>query len=329
MQFRKIGNSGINASVVALGTWTIGGGSFWYEVGEQESVKIIHAALDAGVNLIDTAPLYGFGRAEETVGKALKDRRGKAIISTKGGLWWKDGRGAPFFQIDGKKVNKCLRPETLREELEVSLKRLGTDYIDVYHTHWQAEAPDKTPIAETMGFLMKCKQEGKIRSIAVSNASPEQMDEYLAQGPIDANQPHYSMLARDIEKDLIPYCIERNIAILSYSTLENGILSGKIGMNTKLGDKEYRSGVSWYKPDNRGRVLDMLAQWNDLTEKYNCTTAQLVIAWTFHQPGITHCLCGARHAGQAEQNAAAGGLTLAEADILRMTDDIDALGQPL
>jgi len=329
MQFREIGKSGINASVVALGTWTIGGGSFWGETDDKESVRTIHAALDAGVNLIDTAPMYGFGRAEDVVGKAVKGRRDKVLISTKCGLWWKDGRGVPFFDVDGVTVNKCLRPETIREELETSLRLLGTDYIDVYHTHWQAVEPDKTPIAETMGFLMKCKQEGKIRSIAVSNASLDEMDEYFKTGVIDANQPHYSMLCRDIEKDILPYCVAHDMAILSYSTLEHGILTGKIGVDTKLGDQEFRSGVAWYKTENRRRVLDMLAKWNDLTETYHCTMAQLVIAWTFHQPGLTHCLCGARHTKQAEQNAGAGALKLAQTDARRMKNDIDALGQPL
>ena len=329
MEFRTIGNSGISASVVGLGTWTIGGGTWWGETDDQESIHTIHAALDAGINLIDTAPMYGWGRSEEVVGKAVKGRRGKAVISTKCGLWWHDDRGALFFELEGTKVTRCLRPETIRKELELSLKRMDTDYIDIYHTHWQAMEPDKTPIAETMGCLLKLKEEGKIRSIAVSNADTAQMDEYMAIGRIDANQPHYSMLHRDIEADILPYCVKNNMSILAYSPLEHGLLTGKITMDTKMDEREFRSGTPWYKPENRQKVIDMLEKWGDLTEKYGCGLAELVIAWTFHRPGITHVLCGARRPRQAQQNAFAGSLKLDAADITRMDKDIEAVGKPV
>ena len=329
MQFRDIGGSGIKASAVAIGTWTIGGGTWWGEVDDNESVKTIHAALDAGINLIDTAPMYGWGLSEEVVGRAVKGRRDKVILSTKCGLWWHDGRGAFFFELEGTKVNKCLRPETIKTEIEDSLRRLGTDYIDVYHTHWQAEEPDKTPIAETMGYLTKLKEEGKIRSIAVSNADPGQMDEYRAVGGIDANQPHYSMLFKNIETDILPYCVKNNISILAYSPLEHGLLTGKITMETQLDESEFRSGTPWYKPENRKKVIDMLGGWKSLTKKYNCTVSQLVIAWTIARPGVTHVLCGARRPGQAEENAKAGGIMLDGADTARIDADIDSLGQPV
>jgi len=329
MQFRDIGNSGISASAVGLGTWTIGGGTWWGETDDQESVRTIHAALEAGVNLIDTAPLYGWGRSEEVVGKAIKGRRDKVVLSTKCGLWQYDDRGSFFFELEGIKVTKCLRPETIKQEIEMSLKRLETDYIDIYHTHWQAMEPDKTPIAETMECLLKLKEEGKIRSIAVSNCDTNQMDEYLEKGRIDANQPHYSMLFRDIESEILPYCVKNNISILAYSPLEHGLLTGKITMETKLGEDEFRSGTPWYKPENRKRVIDMLNGWKDLTEKYSCSMSQLVIAWTINRPGLTHVLCGARHPGQAADNAKAGGMILSADDTIRMNNDIDGLGVPL
>jgi len=329
MQFREIGKSGISASAVGLGTWTIGGGTWWGETDDRESVATIQAALDAGVNLIDTAPMYGWGKSEEVVGKAVKGRRDKAIISTKCGLWWHDGRGSFFFELEGTKVNKCLRPETIKKEAEDSLRRLGTDYIDVYHTHWQAQEPDKTPIADTMGCLLDLKKEGKIRAIAVSNCDTGQMDEYLKSGRIEANQPHYSMLFRDIEADILPYCIKNNIAIFAYSPLEHGLLTGKITMDTKLGENEFRSGTPWFKPENRSRVIAMLASWKGLAEKYSCSISQLVIAWTIGRPGLTHVLCGARRPDQASDNAKAGSLILSADDTARMDADIEALGRPL
>lgn len=329
MQYRTIGNSGIKASAIGLGTWTIGGGSWWGETDDKESIQTIHAALDAGISLVDTAPLYGWGRSEEIVGKAIKGRRDKVILSTKCGLWWNDSRGAFFFELEGKKVTRSLRPETIRQEIEISLKRLGTDYIDIYHTHWQAIEPDKTPVADTMDCLLKLKEEGKIRSIAVSNADVSQMEEYLKVGRIDADQPHYSMLYRNIEADILPFCIKNNMGILAYSPLEHGLLTGKIGMDRKLDEDEFRSGNPWYKLENRKRVLDMLDGWSDLAEKYACSIAQLVIAWTFHQPGISHVLCGARHPGQAADNAAAGSQELADADISRMNRDIKTIGEAL
>ncbi|MCL2158708.1 MAG: aldo/keto reductase [Oscillospiraceae bacterium] len=329
MQYRNIGASGISASAVGLGTWTIGGGTWWGETDDNESVRTIHAAMDAGINLIDTAPMYGWGRSEEVIGKAIKGRRDKAVVSTKCGLWWNDSRGAFFFELEGIKVTKCLRPETIKIEVEDSLKRLGTDYIDVYHTHWQAAEPDKTPIADTMECLMKLREEGKIKSIAVSNCDTNQMDEYLKIGRIDANQPHYSMLFRDIEADILPYCIKNNMSILTYSPLEHGLLTGKITMDTKLDENEFRSGTPWYKPENRRRVIDMLGGWKELAEKYGCSIPQLVIAWTANRPGITHVLCGARRPEQAEENARAGGMKLSDADTARMNADIDAIGRPL
>ncbi len=329
MLYREIGNSGIRASAIGLGTWTIGGGSWWGETDDKESIRTIHAALDAGIDLVDTAPLYGWGRSEEIVGKALAGRRENVILSTKCGLWWNDGRGSFFFELEGKKVTRCLRPETIREEIEISLKRLQTDYIDIYHTHWQAMEPDKTPIADTMECLLKLKEEGKIRSIAVSNADVGQMEEYLKTGRIDANQPHYSMLYRNIEADILPFCMKHNMSILAYSPLEHGLLTGKIGMDRKLDEDEFRSGNVWYKLENRRRVLDMLDGWSDLTKKYACSLSQLVIAWTFHQKGISHVLCGARRPGQAVENAAAGSLELSGGDMSRMSRDIAALGEAL
>lgn len=325
---RTIGNTDIKTSVIGLGTWAIGGGLWWGATDDAESIRTIHAAIDAGITLIDTAPLYGFGRSEIITGKAIKGRRDKLIVSTKCGLWWNDARGSLFFELEGKKVNRSLRPDTLRLEIEQSLKRLGIDCIDIYHTHWQAMPPENTPVAETMECLLKLKAEGKIRSIAVSNADCAQMDKYRRAGSICANQPRYSILDRAIETDLVPYCLKHAIGILVYSPLEQGLLAGKIGADKIFAESEYRNKIAWFRPENRRRVLDMLAGWKKLAKDYDCTMAQLVLAWTISQPGITAALCGARHPAQIRETAKAGEISLSDADMQRMRKDAEALGTP-
>ena len=328
MKYCEIGQSGIEASVVGLGAWAIGGDPWWGPSDDDESVRALHAALDAGVNLIDTAPGYGWGRSEEVVGRAIAGRRDRAVISTKCGVWWKDDRGSPFFEVEGREVRRCLRPETIREEVEMSLKRLGTDRIDLLFTHWPSVEPDLTPIADTMGCLMDLKEQGKILSIGASNVSCSQMDEYRAAGVLDANQPRYSMLAREIEGEVVPYCVEHGISILAYTPLEQGLLTGKIGMDHELPAGDVRRSRPWIRPANRQRVLDMLAGWQDLIEAHDCTLSQLAIAWTVAQPGITFALCGGRKVTHVLENAGAGEMTLSDEELARMRADIEALGTP-
>lgn len=328
MKKRMIGRSGIEASAVALGCWAIGGGPWWGSTDDALSIRTIRAALDEGITLIDTAPVYGFGRSEEVVGRALEGRREEAVIATKCGLWWDDARGSEFFSLDGRKVRRCLRPETIRIEVEQSLRRLRTDYIDLYQTHWQALEADPTPIAETMACLLDLKQQGKIRAIGVSNVTPGQIEAYCAAGVIDAVQPRYSMLDRQIEAELLPSCAAHHLATLVYSPLEQGLLTGKIGMDAVFEEGAYRNNLAWYRPENRRRVLDLLAGWADLTSAYACSLAQLVIAWTIAQPGITFALCGARKPENMVDNAGAGALEVSLADIARMRADVEALGDP-
>lgn len=332
MKYRPLGKSGIEASIVGLGAWVLGGGSWWGpDTDDSESIRTIHAAIDAGINLIDTAPAYGFGRSETIVGKAIAGMRDRVVIATKCGLWWQDTQGAEFFEIDGHVVRRCLRPETIRIEVEQSLQRMGIETIDLYQTHWPVMAADPTPVAETMGCLMQLKQEGKIRAIGVSNVTLDELKENVAHGEVDSNQPRYSMLCRQIEKDILPYCIERQIATLAYMPLEQGLLTGKVGMERKFDEKEFRSNETWnpwYKLENRQKIIDLLASWSDLTEKYDCTLAQLTIAWTAIQPGVTHVLCGARRPEQAKENARGGKINLEAADDRRIREDVAALGEP-
>ena len=330
MHYRKLGSSGIEASVVGLGAWVLGGGSVWgADTADDESVKAIQAALDAGINLIDTAPAYGFGRSEEVVGKAVRGRRDKVVIATKCGLWWDDTRGSYFCEFDGKAMYRSLRPDTMRIELENSLRRLGTDYIDLYQTHWPSIPPEQTPIAETMACLMDMKKQGKIRAIGVSNVSALELLDNCSRGEVATNQFRYSMLFRAPEDDILPLCRTRNVGTLTFMSLEQGLLTGKVGMDRVFSPGEFRSNEAWnpwYKQANRRRVLDLLAGFEPFKAKYNCSTSQLVLAWTIAQPGVTHVLAGARRPEQARDNAGAGALALDPADVAEISRRVTQMG---
>jgi methylglyoxal reductase len=332
MNYKPLGNSGISASVIGLGAWVLGGGQLWgKDTDDAESIRAIQTAIDLGITLIDTAPAYGFGRSEVVVGKAIKGRRDKVVIATKGGLWWDDARGSYFADFDGKKIYRSLRPDTLRIEVENSLKRLGVDCIDLYQTHWPSAPPDFTPIADTMAALVSLKDQGKIRALGVSNVSVAELKENVRCGKVVSDQFRYSMLNRDAEKDILPFCAQNNIATLTYMSLEQGLLTGKIGMDRVFKPEEFRANAfwnAWLLPVNRRRVLDLLAGWKTLTDKYQCTLAQLVLAWTAAQPGVTHVLAGGRTIQQVADNANAGDLKLAPADLKRIRADVLALGEP-
>ncbi len=298
---------------------------------DRESIRTIQAALDQGLNLIDTAPAYGWGRSEEVVGKALKGRRDKAVVATKCGLWWEDTRGSFFAVLAGKNVYRSLRPDTLQLEIENSLRRLGIDCIDLLQTHWPSAPPEQTPIADSMAVLCKFKDQGKIRAIGVSNVSLAELKENLAHGPVASDQFRYSMLSREAEKEILPFCAENQVATLTSMSLEQGLLTGKVGMDRVFSQGEFRANEvwnPWFALSNRRRVLDLLGTWKDLTDKYRCTLAQLVIAWTAAQPGVTHVLAGCRNLTQLEENIKAADLNLETADLARMRKDVLALGEP-
>ncbi len=329
MQYRALKDTGIDISTVALGTWAVGGGSWWGNSDDTESIKAIQAAVDSGINLIDTAPAYGFGKSEEVVGKAIEGKRDKVVLSTKCGLRWKDSRGAFKFELNGNRVNIYLHPDTIRVELEDSLRRLKTDYIDIYFTHWQSVEPGFVAIEDTMAALLKLKDQGKIRAIGASNISPGQIKEYEKFGSLDVIQPKYSMLARTIEDEVLPLCITRSIGTMAYSPLEQGLLAGKYTKETVIPEGQYRNNLSWFQPGNRERVIDMLDSWKDLLDKYNCKLSQLVIAWTTSVPGITTALCGGRKVSHVEENAGAGDIILEKEDTDRIKKDVVNLGQPV
>ena len=218
----RSGKSGIKASAVGLGTWAMGGW-MWGGGDDDASVTAIRASLDAGVTLIDTAPAYGLGRAEEVVGRAIAGRRDEVVLVTKCGLVWDNPGGRPFVEQDGKTIHRYLGAQSVRAELEASLKRLRTDHVDVLITHWQDPT---TPIAETMDALLALKKEGKCRAIGISNASVDDLDAYIAAGQVDCVQEAYNMLDRGLEKTLLPVCRREGISVISYSSLALGLLTG-------------------------------------------------------------------------------------------------------
>lgn len=313
---RQIGRSGIEASAVGLGTWAIGGW-MWGGTDESQSIAAIHASIDEGISLIDTAPAYGQGLSEEIVGKAIKGRRDKVVLSTKLGLVWHTQKGNHFFDYDGKPVHRYLGADSVAYEVEQSLKRLGTDYIDHYLTHWQDPT---TPIAETMEALEKLKAQGKIRSIGASNVTLADVKAYLAAGQLDAVQQEYSMVKRDVEEEIAPYCVENDVAILSYSSLALGLLSGKVGPDRVFTGDDQRKDNPRFSKGNREKVARLMDGLRPVAEAHGATEAQIVIAWTLQQPGITFSLCGARNPQQAKENAKAGRIRLSNDEIQRISE---------
>jgi methylglyoxal reductase len=311
MEHRVLGASGIETSVVGLGAWAIGGW-MWGGTDEQKSLEAIQASLDAGINFIDTAPAYGMGLSETIVGKAIAGRRDKVVIATKCGIVWHAEKGTAFLTQKGKTIRRYLGPGSIRYEIEQSLKRLNTDYIDLYQTHWQDET---TPIEETMATLLDLKREGKIRAIGVSNATVEQIEAYRRLGPVDSGQERYSMLDRQLEEEYLPYARKNNIAVLAYSPLANGLLTGKIGPERQFPPDDLRHNNPRFSVESRREVLAMLEKMRPIAENHGLTLAQLVIAWTVEQPGLTHALVGARDAKQAQENAAAGNAVLSAEEL--------------
>lgn len=326
MEKRQIGASGIQASVLGLGCWAIGGGTWWGENDDSTSVSTIQRAVELGVNWIDTAPAYGFGHSEEVVGKALKGlQRDKVLISTKGGLQWLDDGGELHSIKDGHRIHRDLSPKAIRRDLELSLKRLGTDYIDIYYTHWQCKTYGFVPVADTMGELERMKQEGKIRAIGASNVDMRSLQDYVRCGELDVIQEKFSMLDRKPEQALLPFCKEHGIMLQTYSPIEQGLLAGKIPNDYKPRSGEVREGKFWWREENIPLVNQMLAGWQDLTEKYHCTMANLVIKWTSMVSPNMNVLCGARKLSQIEDTAKSPDVQLTQEDFLRMKRDADGL----
>ena len=323
MRQRTLGQSGIEASVIGLGTWAIGGW-MWGGTDERDAMDAIQASIDSGITLIDTAPAYGMGRSEEILGKAIAGKRDRVVLATKCGLVWETGKGTPFVLQNGRQIYRYLGPESIKRECEQSLKRLGTDRIDLYQTHWQDST---TPIQATMGALLDLKREGKIRAIGVSNATIQQIEQYRAAGPVDSDQEKYSMLDRNLEAVHLPHLRKNNIAFLAYSPLGNGLLSGEITRSRQFSGDDLRSNNARFSNENREWVAKVLREVEPIAQEHDATIAEVVIAWTLEQPGVTHALVGGRNRKQALENARAGDLVLSANELNQIDQVIEQFSE--
>ncbi len=301
MEYRRLGKSELSVSVIGLGTWPLGEKG-WGPIDETKAIAVIHKAIDCGINLIDTAPVYGNGRSEEIVGKAIKACRQRVIIATKCGIHL---RGDGF-------VND-LKPKSIRRELESSLKRMGIEVIDLYQCHW----PDpNTPIEDTMGEMLKMKSEGKIRYIGVSNFDTSLLQRAQKAVPVVSNQVQYSLVNREIERRLLPFCKKQGVGILAYGPLGGGILSGKYKQKPIFKRGDVRSFLyTYYEEPYWSRVQSLLKELEQISRRYGKPISQVAINWARQQPGISSALVGGRSPKQAEANAAAGTWQLSAKDL--------------
>jgi aryl-alcohol dehydrogenase-like predicted oxidoreductase len=309
MEYRQLGKSDLNVSSIGYGAWGIGGKPFWNTEGEEISIRSIEKAIDLGVNFYDTAPVYGFGYSEELLGKALQSKRKDVIIATKCGMVWE--------KEELKAIRKRATRESILEEIDMSLKRLRTDYIDLYQVHWPDES---TPIEETMNTLLQIQKEGKIRYIGVSNYSVDQMKESLKYGQIVSLQPMYSMLERDVEKDRLPFCIDNNVGIICYSPLASGVLTGKYDENTRFQDWRGQGIIGNFTGDVFVSHIKKVKQIEKIAQKHDKTVAQLAINWLLHQKGVTTAIVGVKNPDHVEQNIDAVGWEIPNNDLKEISD---------
>lgn len=302
MQTRPLGKSDIQITPILIGTWQAGK-KMWVGIEDEESIQAIRAAYEAGITTVDTAEIYGEGHSEQIVAKALSDVRDKVVYAS-------------------KVFANHLKYDQVIEACDRSLKNLQTDYIDLYQIHWPSGSfnNEVVPVEETMKALNKLKEQGKIRAIGVSNFSRTQLEEASQYGRIDSLQPPYSLFWRQVETDAMPYCVDNNISILAYSSLAQGLLTGKFGLNHNFAEGDHRSKNKLFQGENYQRAQQALDQLRPIAKEYNCTLAQLALAWLIAQPQ-TNAIAGARTASQAQDNAKAASVNLST-ETLKQIDRI-------
>jgi aryl-alcohol dehydrogenase-like predicted oxidoreductase len=303
MEKRKLGITDLQLTTVGLGTWAIGGGDNpfgWGSQDDNDSIATIRHSLDLGINWIDTAKGYGHGHSEEVVGKAIKGRRDEVYLATKCGILWKE---------DGSDIYGHLKADSIKAECESSLKRLQTDVIDLYQIHWPM--PDED-IEEGWGAVADLVKEGKVRHAGVSNFSVDQMKRIQKIHPIASLQPPYSMLKRDIEKDVLGYCARNNIGVIVYSPMQAGLLSGKFtrARATTLPADDWRKNDDFFREPRLGLILNLVEKLRPIAAQEKQPVANLAIAWTLRRPEVTGAIAGARFPGQIEETFPAMDLKL-------------------
>ena len=299
MQLRSLGKSDLKISPILMGTWQAGK-EMWVGIDDAQTTSAIRAAFEAGITTFDSAEAYGKGHSERVLGAAVSDFRDRVILAT-------------------KVFPNHLRAEQVIEACHRSLKNLKTDVIDLYQIHWPAGSfrTKAVPIAETMGALNQLKEEGKIRAIGVSNFSGRQLEEASQYGRIDSLQPPYSLFWRHVENETRPYCVENEITILAYSSMAQGLLTGKFAIDHKFQKGDHRAGNRLFKPENFQRVHQALDRLRPLAEEKKVSLGQLALAWVISHAGAC-AIAGARSPDQAVQNAAAAEISLSDEDLARL-----------
>lgn len=307
MKTRQSGTSDLQITAIGLGAWAMGGGSWavsWGPQDDNDSIATIHRALDLGANWIDTAAVYGLGHSEEVVGRALKGRSDRPYIFTKCSLVW-DEKG---------NIGNSLKADSIRREVESSLRRLQTDVIDLYQIHWPNPDPD---IEEGWSTMARLKAEGKVRYIGVSNFNVEQMRRAMRIAPITSLQPQYSLIHREIEEEILPFCQKQNIGVIVYSPMASGLLSG--GMSRKriadLPQDDWRRNASEFQEPHLSRNLALAEKLTEIGYPYNRTAGEVAVAWTLQHPGVTGAIVGARRPEQFENVIGAAEFRLSEMDL--------------
>ena len=319
----ELGTSGVEVSSVTLGAWAIGGW-MWGGTEHKQSIHAIHACQEHGITSIDTAPIYGFGLSERIVGEAIQGNRDKYELLTKCGMRWEGKSGEFFFTTRNnegaeKDIYKYSGKASIISECEDSLQRLGTDYIDLYQIHW----PDRTtPVEEAMEAMQVLLDQGKIRAAGVSNYSLEEMQRAASVVNLSSNQVPYSMVRREIETDIVPWCVDNQCSILAYSPLQRGLLTGKITPDYPFAPGDSRPELPHFKINNLIKTNQFLDKIRPMAEEKGATLSQLVIAWTLQQPGITVALVGARSEEQVAMNAGADRISLSG-------DELEEIGRLL
>ncbi|GAA4207797.1 aldo/keto reductase [Pedobacter jeongneungensis] len=328
MEYRKIGNSDLELSVITFGAWAAGGW-MWGSTDRNDAISAIKAGYDLGVTSIDTAPIYGQGDSEEIVGDAIKGiSRDKLQLVTKFGMRWDLAKGDFGFKSknnDGKEIDiyKYAGKESVIYECEQSLKRLGTDYIDLYQIHW----PDvTTPISETFEAVSRLIEQGKVRYAGVCNYDVAQLKEADQTLEIVSNQIPFSMVNRGVEEAIVPFCIEKNKSVLAYSPMERGLLTGKLKPGHQFEEGDHRQGNKFFSPESIEKTNAFLAKIKPLADEKNATLSQLVLRWTIERPGITIALVGARNEKQAVQNAEAVNVKLSAEEIQLINTELKNAG---
>ncbi len=303
MKKRKLGSSSLEVTELILGTWAIGG-TMWSQYDEKGAIEAIETALDCGINTIDTAPAYGGGHAEELIGNIIKGKRDKIIIATKCGL-----------NIEGR-YEKNLSPEFIQHDLEMSLKRLQTDYIDLYQVHWPVS---DVPIGESMAALMKAKDSGKIRHIGVCNFSGKELKDAISCGDVVSYQPNYSLLEREIESDQMKVCVESGVGIISYGSLGAGMLTGKYRELPVFPRNDARYFFyRFFKKDYWPRVKEVVNTVSSIADKRGARPGHVAIAWILSRPAVSAAIVGARSGEQVKDNLGGASLVLSHDEIAEL-----------